>query len=150
MSHMTEERLMIQQTARDFAMKEVLPVANELDPVQGDIPMELRAKMAELGYFGILVPEEYGGLGLGVFEYALVTEELARAWMSVASIIARGNSRWGDLRGSHCKPPERGCAPKAVFGIAGGCCGADAAPTSVPEDPRSHSHGRYLPGDLRG
>ena len=37
------------------------------------------------------IPEEYGGLGLGVFEYVLVTEELARGWMSVASIIARGN-----------------------------------------------------------
>lgn len=95
MSHMTEERLMIQQTAHDFAMKEVLPVANQLDPVQGDIPMELRRKMAELGYFGILIPEEYGGLGLGVFEYALLTEELARAWMSVASIIARGNGLGG-------------------------------------------------------
>ena len=70
MSYMTEERKMIQQTARDFAVNEVLPVANKLDPVEGDIPMELRDKMAELGYFGILIPEEYGGLGLGAFEYA--------------------------------------------------------------------------------
>ena len=45
---MTEDRLAIQSMARDFAMKEVLPVANELDPVAGEIPMELRAKMAEL------------------------------------------------------------------------------------------------------
>ena len=52
--------------------------------------MDLRDKMAELGFFGILIPEEYGGLGLGVFEYALIVEELARAWMSVASLIARG------------------------------------------------------------
>ena len=44
-----------------------------------------------MGYFGIVIPEQYGGLGLGVFEYCLITEELARAWMSVASIIARGN-----------------------------------------------------------
>ena len=36
-----------------------------------------------------MIPEQYGGLGLGVFEYCLITEELARAWMSVASIIAR-------------------------------------------------------------
>jgi alkylation response protein AidB-like acyl-CoA dehydrogenase len=91
MSYMTEERRMIQETAREFAMREVLPVANELDPVQGDIPMELRDKLAAMGYFGILIPEAYGGLGLGVFEYCLITEELARAWMSVASIIARGN-----------------------------------------------------------
>lgn len=75
--------------AREFAMKKVLPVANRLDPEHGLIPPTLRAEMGELGFFGITIPEKYGGLGLGVFEYALVTEELARAWMSVASIIAR-------------------------------------------------------------
>ncbi|HJU28574.1 MAG TPA: acyl-CoA dehydrogenase family protein [Candidatus Binataceae bacterium] len=97
MSYMTDERKMIQQTARDFTMNEVLPVANKLDPVEGEIPMDLRDKMGELGYFGILIPEEYGGLGLGAFEYALVAEELARGWMSVASIIARGNGVYGDI-----------------------------------------------------
>ncbi|GAA1787194.1 acyl-CoA dehydrogenase family protein [Pseudarthrobacter sulfonivorans] len=85
----TDEREAIQEMARDFAMREVLPVANELDPERGLIPDSLRAKMGELGFFGILVPEEDGGLGLGVFEYALITEELSRAWMSVASIITR-------------------------------------------------------------
>jgi alkylation response protein AidB-like acyl-CoA dehydrogenase len=95
MSHMTDERRMIQETARVFAMREVLPIANKLDPLQEDIPMSLRDKMAEMGYFGIIMPEEYGGLGLGCFEYCLITEELARAWMSVASIIARGNGMIG-------------------------------------------------------
>jgi len=95
MSYMTDERRMIQQTARDFAMNEVLPVANKLDPEEGDIPMDLRAKMGKLGFFGITIPEQYGGQGLGVFEYVLVTEELARAWMSVASLIARGNGLGG-------------------------------------------------------
>jgi alkylation response protein AidB-like acyl-CoA dehydrogenase len=90
--YLTEERLMIQDVAREFSMKEVLPVANELDPVQGKIPMELRQKMGEMGYFGIRMPEEHGGMGLGVFEYCLVAEELARGWMSVASIIARAAS----------------------------------------------------------
>jgi len=93
--YMTEERRMIQEVARDFTMKEVLPVANELDPVKGEIPMDLRRKMGEMGYFGIRVPEEYGGLGLGVFEYALIAEELARGWMSVASIIARSGGVMG-------------------------------------------------------
>lgn len=92
---MTDERRMIQESAREFAMREVLPVANKLDPVQGDIPDSLRDKMAEMGYFGILIPEQYGGLGLGAFEYCLIAEELARAWMSVASLIARGNGLFG-------------------------------------------------------
>ena len=93
--YLTEERLMIQAAAREFTMNEVLPVANELDPVQGEIPMDLRRKMGELGYFGIRTPEEYGGLGLGVFEYCLIAEELARGWMSVASIIARAGGVMG-------------------------------------------------------
>jgi alkylation response protein AidB-like acyl-CoA dehydrogenase len=95
MSYLTEERRMIQESARDFAMKEVLPIANKLDPIQGEIPMELREKLADMGYFGIIIPEEFGGMGLGAFEYCLITEELARAWMSVASIIARGNGLIG-------------------------------------------------------
>ena len=95
MSYMTEERRLIQETAREFAMREVLPLANKLDPEQGEIPMSLRDQLAEMGYFGIVIPEQYGGLGLGVFEYCLITEELARAWMSVASIIARGNGLIG-------------------------------------------------------
>jgi alkylation response protein AidB-like acyl-CoA dehydrogenase len=89
--YLTEDRLQFRNLAREFAMKEVLPVANELDPISGEIPMSLREKMAEMGFFGILIPEEHGGLGLGVFEYCLVAEELARAWMSVASLLARGN-----------------------------------------------------------
>ncbi|MEM7001315.1 MAG: acyl-CoA dehydrogenase family protein [Pseudomonadota bacterium] len=90
--YLTDERRMIQEVARDFTMNEVLPVANELDPVQGKIPMDLRKKLGEMGYFGIRMPEKHGGLGLGVFEYCLIAEELARGWMSVASIIARASS----------------------------------------------------------
>jgi alkylation response protein AidB-like acyl-CoA dehydrogenase len=95
MTYMTDERRMIQEAAREFTLREVLPLANKLDPVQGDIPRELIEKLGEMGYFGITIPEEYGGLGLGCFEYCLVAEELARGWMSVASIIARGNSLIG-------------------------------------------------------
>ena len=85
MGYMTEERRMIQETARAFAMKEVLPLANKLDPEKGDIPPELSAEAGRHGLFRHRHPREYGGLGLGVFEYCLITEELARAWMSVAS-----------------------------------------------------------------
>ena len=89
--YMTKEREMLKQIAREFTDKEVLPVANELDPQKGTIPQSLVDQMGELGFFGITIPEEYGGSGLGAFEYCLVAEELARGWMSVASLIARGN-----------------------------------------------------------
>lgn len=87
--HDTPERRALQEQAREFAMHRVLPVADELDPRKGEIPRSLLDEMGELGYFGITVGTEYGGLGLGAFEYCMVAEELARAWMSVGSIIAR-------------------------------------------------------------
>jgi alkylation response protein AidB-like acyl-CoA dehydrogenase len=84
---LTEEQQLIQTTARDFAMREVLPIANALDPERKDIPPTLIERLGELGFFALRIPEEYGGLGLGCLEYCLVTEELSRAWMSVGSII---------------------------------------------------------------
>ncbi|WP_029416710.1 acyl-CoA dehydrogenase family protein [Brevibacterium aurantiacum] len=92
---MTEDRLEIQQLAREFARDVVLPLANELDPVEGQFPEWFIKQMADMGFFGILIPEEYGGLGLGVFEYCLVAEELSRAWMSVGGLLARGNGMGG-------------------------------------------------------
>lgn len=99
MQHLTDERRLIQQAAHEFTMKRVLPLANKLDPEKGLIPRELIDEMAELGYFAILIPEQYGGLGLGAFEYCLVAEQLSRGWMSVASLIARGNGLIGALDG---------------------------------------------------
>ena len=92
MQVLTEERRLIKESARQFAMQRVLPLANKLDPEKGLIPRELIDEMAALGYFAILIPEAYGGMGLGAFEYCLVAEELSRAWMSVGSLIARGNN----------------------------------------------------------
>jgi len=96
---LTPERIMIRDMARQFVRDEVLPAANRLDPVKGEMPRALIEQMGELGFFGILIPEAYGGLGLGAFEYCLVAEELARGWMSVASIIARGNSFYRSIPG---------------------------------------------------
>lgn len=98
--NLTDERAMIRDLAQDFALKEVLPIANRLDPEKGDIPAELIEQMGELGFFGIMIPEKLGGLGLGSFEYCLVAEELARAWMSVASLIARGNGFYQVIPGT--------------------------------------------------
>ena len=95
----TDERLALQAEARRFAAKEVFPLANRLDPVKGEIPREFLDRIGEMGYFGIMIPAEYGGMGLGVFEYCMIAEELARAWMSVASISARAQgmgTQYGD------------------------------------------------------
>ena len=86
----TPERTALQRQARAFARDVVLPIADELDPQKAQMPRELIDQLAALGWFGITVQTGHGGLGLGVFEYCLVSEELARAWLSVASILARG------------------------------------------------------------
>ncbi len=96
---------MLQQQARGFARDVVLPVADRLDPEKGEMPRELVEQMAAHGWFGITVPTEHGGLGLGVFEYCLVSEELARAWLSVGSILARGQGL-----GTQVRDPQRRAA----------------------------------------
>ncbi|MFK0111967.1 acyl-CoA dehydrogenase family protein [Streptomyces sp. NPDC091217] len=83
------DRVAIQAEARRFAEQEVVPVADQLDRHKSEMPRSLIEKLGKQGYFGILVPAEYGGMGLGVFEYCMIAEELALGWMSVASIIAR-------------------------------------------------------------
>ncbi len=111
---MTEERRMIRDAAREFTMKEVLPLANELDGPDAEIPMSLRQKLADMGYFGILIPEEYGGMGLGYFEYCLICEQLSRGWMSVASIVARAQGGW--IQSSMPEEMRRRHLPRVVLG----------------------------------
>lgn len=86
----TPERVALQEEARALARDLVLPLAAELDPQKGEMPRSLIDALAAKGWFGITIPAEHGGLGLGVFEYCLVSEELARSWLSVGSILARG------------------------------------------------------------
>jgi alkylation response protein AidB-like acyl-CoA dehydrogenase len=98
--YLTPERVLMRDTARRFTQEEVTPLANKLDPERGDIPRELIRRMGELGFHGILIPEEYGGLGLGALEYCIVAEELARGWMSVASVLARSNAFYKSVPGT--------------------------------------------------
>lgn len=86
-----ETRVQLRETTRRFALDEVLPVANRLDPERAEIPGSLLDRLAELGYFGLTIPRARGGMGLGVVEYCIVSEQLARAWMSVASVIGYTN-----------------------------------------------------------
>jgi len=86
----TDARAALQAEARAFARDVVMPIADELDRRKAEMPRSLIDAMAQKGWFGITIPKAHGGLGLGVFEYCLVSEELARAWLSVGSILARG------------------------------------------------------------
>jgi short/branched chain acyl-CoA dehydrogenase len=86
-----EMHQMLGDTVRKFAESEIAPVARELDRTE-TFPEELTRKMGELGLFGILVPEAYGGHGLDYLAYAVVCEEISRVDGSQAATITAHNS----------------------------------------------------------
>ncbi|MGE5248223.1 MAG: acyl-CoA dehydrogenase [Verrucomicrobiota bacterium] len=88
---LTDEQRMIQETARSFAQKEVLPIAADLDEA-GRYPEELVRKMAELGFMGVAIPEAYGGAGMDNVSYAIAMEEISRACASTGVIMSVNNS----------------------------------------------------------
>jgi len=71
---------------KEFVDEQIIPVANELEH-KDEYPTEIVEGMKEMGVFGLMIPEEYGGLGQSLLTYALVVEEIARGWMSVSGII---------------------------------------------------------------
>ncbi len=73
-------------TVRDFVDKEILPYATELEH-KDEFPEAIVEGMKEMGLFGLMIPEEYGGLGESLLTYALVVEQIARGWMSVSGVI---------------------------------------------------------------
>jgi alkylation response protein AidB-like acyl-CoA dehydrogenase len=83
---LTDIQQEILSTVRSFVDKEIIPKAQELE--HGDIyPQQIVDGLKELGIFGLMIPEEYGGLGESLLTYALVVEEIARGWMSVSGVI---------------------------------------------------------------
>ncbi|HOJ29647.1 MAG TPA: acyl-CoA dehydrogenase family protein [Spirochaetota bacterium] len=88
---LTEEQKLLRQNVREFAEKEILPVAQELDETE-TFSVELTKKMGSMGLFGIVVPQEYGGAGMDYLSYAIVVEEIARIDGSQAATVAAGNS----------------------------------------------------------
>jgi alkylation response protein AidB-like acyl-CoA dehydrogenase len=81
----------IRRAARDFARKEILPVAAHFDET-GEFPYDVVKKMGALGFMGIEVPEEYGGVGMDTIAYALVMEEIAKADAATSTIVSVNNS----------------------------------------------------------
>ncbi|GAA1778414.1 acyl-CoA dehydrogenase family protein [Actinomadura chokoriensis] len=83
---LAEDEQFVVRTVRDFVDKDVKPVARDLEHADA-YPGALIEKMKELGIFGLAVPEEYGGNPVSMPCYVLVTEELARGWMSLAGAM---------------------------------------------------------------
>jgi len=88
---LSEEHRMLQQAVRDFARKEIVPIAAAFDE-SGDFPVETVRMMGEMGLMGIEVPEEYGGAGMDTIAYALAMIEIAKADASHSTIVSVNNS----------------------------------------------------------
>jgi alkylation response protein AidB-like acyl-CoA dehydrogenase len=83
---LTEVQQEILSTVRSFVDKEILPYAQDLEH-KDEFPEAIVEGMKEMGLFGLMIPEEYGGLGESLLTYALTVEEIARGWMSVSGVI---------------------------------------------------------------
>lgn len=88
---LTEQQKMIQKMVREFAEKEVGPIAAELDK-KGEFPHKTLEKMAKLGLLGIIIPTEYGGAGLDTISYVTIIEEISRKCASTGVITSVHNS----------------------------------------------------------
>jgi len=88
---LNEQQKMIQKMVREFAEKEVAPIAAELDKTE-EYPHKTLQKMAKLGLLGAIVPTEYGGAGLDTISYATIVEEIARKCASTGVITSVHNS----------------------------------------------------------
>ncbi|GAA4371593.1 acyl-CoA dehydrogenase family protein [Nocardioides caricicola] len=83
---LTEDQQEILKAVRRFVDEKILPVATELEHAD-EYPQEIVDGLKELGIFGLMIPEEYDGLGESLLTYALCVEEIARGWMSVSGVI---------------------------------------------------------------
>ncbi len=88
---LTEEQILLRDTVRKFAEEVIYPIAKELEDKE-QFSVELTKQMAEMGFLGAFVPEEYGGSGLDYVSYIIVVEEIARIDGSQAATVAAHNS----------------------------------------------------------
>jgi butyryl-CoA dehydrogenase len=131
---LTDEQRLIQETARDFVNNEIVPRARDNDR-EGRFDTELVAKMAELGFIGPIVPEEYGGRGIDYVTYGLIVEEIGRGDSALRTVVSVVTSLVGSSLlkfGSEEQKQEwlpRLCSGEtlACFGLTEPDTGSDAA-----------------------
>jgi alkylation response protein AidB-like acyl-CoA dehydrogenase len=132
----TPEQIQLRRAVREFAESEIAPHVMEWDETQ-TFPMEVIKKLGELGYLGVIFPEEYGGAGLGYVEYSIVIEELSRVDGSVGIIVAAHTSLCSNhIYKAGSEEQKQNYLPKLTSGEWIGCwsltepeAGSDAAGT---------------------
>ncbi|MDP9135669.1 MAG: acyl-CoA dehydrogenase family protein [Actinomycetota bacterium] len=135
---LTDEQRLVRDTAREFADREIVPRARDNDR-SGRFDTELVAKLAEIGFIGAILPEEYGGRGIDYRTYGLIVEEIGRADSSARTVVSVNTSlvgsaivKWGSEEQKQrfipgiCSGEAMGC-----FGLTEPDTGSDAANLST-------------------
>jgi butyryl-CoA dehydrogenase len=119
---LTPEQELFRKSAREFALKELEPIAAEIDRTHR-VPLEILKKLGELGYLGMTVPEEYGGIGADMLSYVVVMEELSRSCASTSTAFSVQNSLCNTLlvevwqRSPEEKVSARSCGGQALWSV---------------------------------
>ena len=110
---LTEDQKMVRDLAREFAQKEIMPVVEQLDNHDYELGYDLLRKTAELGFLGIAMPEEYGGMGLDSICQMLMMEEISKASASFGAVMQAhsGLGLYAILAGGTEEQKEKWLAP---------------------------------------
>ncbi len=121
----------IREEMRKFADSEVMPQAQAWHRSNSYIPLDILAQMSELGVFGLTIPEEFGGLGLGKESMCVVSEELSRGYIGVGSLGTRSEIAAELIMGGGTEEQKRKWLPKLASG--------EVLPTAVFTEPNTGS-----------
>ena len=121
----------IRDEMRKFADSEVAPQAHQWHRTNSYIPLEVLTQMSDLGVFGLTIPEEYGGLGLGKESMCVVSEELSRGYIGVGSLGTRSEIAAELIIGAGTEEQKRKWLPKLASG--------EVLPTAVFTEPNTGS-----------
>jgi (2S)-methylsuccinyl-CoA dehydrogenase len=121
----------IRDEMRKFAESEVVPHAHEWHLTNSYIPLDVIAHMSELGVFGLTIPEEYGGMGLGKESMCVVSEELSRGYIGVGSLGTRSEIAAELILGGGTDEQKQKWLPKIASG--------EVLPTAVFTEPNTGS-----------
>jgi alkylation response protein AidB-like acyl-CoA dehydrogenase len=142
----TDEQLMIQQTAKEFAETEIAPSAVERDK-NAEFPSEIVKKLGELGFMGMMVIPEYDGAGMDTVSYVLAMIEISKVDASLGVIMSVNNSlvcygleKWGSdfIKETYLKPLARG-EKLGAFALSEPEAGSDA----TKQNTSAHKEGDY-------
>ncbi|MDR0875350.1 MAG: acyl-CoA dehydrogenase family protein [Clostridiales Family XIII bacterium] len=143
----SQEHELVRELARDFAKKILEPTAQEMDEKE-DFPMDIYNEMGRLGFFGIKIPKEYGGLGLDTRSYACVMEELSRKNVCAGVLVSAANSLGTapillvgtEEQKQKYLPPIAGGKSFMAFGLTEPNAGSDAGSMTASAVPDGDSY----------